>query len=304
MGELKPPVILLGNVRSGTTMMARFFALHPELTVWIEPRTVWRYADPGRPHARFDAADATPRVIRYIRKRFLDYQRRHGGRRIVEKNPTNTPRILYVHKIFPEAKFIYLVRHPLAVVSSAEIKWQGDVPLQRIRKRVNETPKMQLPHYLGRFLSDVVAKKVLRRKYVSVWGVRYPGIQQDLRTMSAEEVIARQWAYCSRQAEEDLAALDPGLVFRFRYEDFVADPVGHFERILGHFDMEITPEMAREIARQTDPDRQQKWRRLSPEILRNVRPIIEGEMARHGYRFPEHGLNLDVPGDGGSGREA
>ena len=108
--ELKPPILLIGNVRSGTSMMARLFDAHPEVTGWPEPRTVWTYADPARPHDRFDADDATPRVRRWIRRRFLAYQRRHGGLRVMEKTPSNVLRIPYVHAIFPESKLLYLIR--------------------------------------------------------------------------------------------------------------------------------------------------------------------------------------------------
>ncbi len=290
---LKPPIILLGNVRSGTSMMHGLFNQHPDVVAWYEPRTVWMYADPGRPHDRFDASDASPRVVRYIRGRFLKHQRRHGNRRVMEKTPSNLMRIPYVRAIFPEAKFLYLVRHPLSYISSSELKWQKAITLRRAWDRFREVPKTQLPHYVGRVFTDHFRKRVLKQKYVSVWGVRYPGIYEDLGRLSVEQVVAKQWAMCSRQAERDLAEVDPARFLRMRYDDFVRDPVNEFGRICAHFDLDLPDSLARHIEATVDPNRQQKWRRMDPDVLRACLPLLEQEMRRHGYTVPPELLESD-----------
>ncbi len=284
---LKPPIFLLGNVRSGTTILHRFFDRHPQLTAWYEPRTVWTYADPAREHDRFDESDATERVVRYIRRRFHKYQRAHGDLRVMEKTPSNILRIPYVRKIFPQSKLLYVVREPLANLSSAEIRWTRPINRMNTLKRLRETPKTQLHHYLGRFAYDLITVKLLKRRYVSVWGVRYPAILEDRRRQSVEQVIARQWVACSQYAEQDLARIDPQVVLRLRYEDFVADPVHHFERILDHFELPATDELLEHVRQTIDPNRQNKWRRLDPQVLRDCLPILKEEMARHGYSVPE-----------------
>jgi len=287
MSEVKPPIFLLGNVRSGTSMLHDLFDLHPEVVSWYEPRTVWMYAAPARKHDRFDAKDATPRVRRYIRKRYLNYQRKHGNLRVMEKTPSNLFRIPYVRTIFPESKYLYIVRDPLAYLSSSELKWQTPISLRQTVIRFLEAPKTQLPYYAGRFIRDNVRSRILRRKYVSVWGVRYPGIYEDLRTMTPAEVIAKQWVACVRQAEEDLAAIEPDRILRMRYEDFVDAPVRQFERILNHFDLEFTNEMARIVSDRVDPNRRSKWKRLDLDILRDCAPILRDEMERSGYAWPD-----------------
>lgn len=103
-GGLKPPIILIGNYRSGTSLVQNLVALHPDIVKWYEPRTMWLYADPGRRHDEFDENDATENVVGYLRQRFLDFQRQHGNRRVMEKTPANILKIPYVNTIFPEAK--------------------------------------------------------------------------------------------------------------------------------------------------------------------------------------------------------
>ena len=101
--ELKPPIFLIGNYRSGTTIAQKLIGLHPDIVTWYEPRTLWLYADPARRHDEFAENDATEKVVRYIRDRFLEYQSRHGGRRIMENTPSNVLRVPFVHEIFPDA---------------------------------------------------------------------------------------------------------------------------------------------------------------------------------------------------------
>jgi hypothetical protein len=269
-------------------MMQDLFGLHPGLTRWFEPRTVWMYADPKRRHDRFDKSDATPRVIRYVRKRFLKYQNQHSKLRIVEKTPSNVLRIPYMHEIFPEASYLYIIRDALAYLSSAELKWQVPIYMSKAWRRLKEVPKMQLHYYTGRFFWDHFSKRILRRKYVSVWGVRYPGIYEDLKRLDVHQIIAKQWVICSNQAEKDLRKLDPLKILRIRYEDFVDAPDEQFELICRHFNLAITDQIVDSIKHTVDPNRKEKWRRrLDLSIIAKCAPILEDEMARHGYTIPK-----------------
>ncbi len=285
--ELKPPIILIGNVRSGTSMIQDLFAIHPEIVPWFEPRTVWTYADPSRRHDRFDRSDASPRVVQYIRRRFLGYQRSHDNRRIMEKTPSNIMRIPYVRAVLPEAKYLYIVREPLANLSSSELKWRLPIHRHKLWRRLKETPKSQLHHYAARYLIDHTRIRLLKRRHVSVWGVRYPGIYEDLKTLTAEQVIAKQWIAACQQAREDLAGLDENTVMQIRYEDFVEKPKEIFPRILEHFDLPMTMGIETELSRRIDPNRRQKWRRLDNDVVKTCLPILREEMARHGYETPD-----------------
>lgn len=284
--ELKPPIILFGNFRSGTTMLQKIIASHPDVVSFYEPVGIWLYADPGREHDEFDESDATARVKRYIRRRFLKYQRENGNRIVIEKTPANILRIPYVRAIFPEARFIYIVRHPLSFVSSVELKWQRPVATRRIRMRLKTTPFTQLHHYVGRLIKQQWNSRVLRRKYLPIWGPRYRGIQQDLKKNDLLTVIARQWARASAKAEKDLADFEPGQVLRLRYEDFVDDPLSGLRQICEHCGLEMTTELARQVQDMVKTDRKHKWQRFQPHELARIIPELKNEMQRVGYSVP------------------
>ena len=300
---LRPPILLFGNFRSGTSVVQRAVAVHPDVVAWYEPNSLWLYADPGREHDVFDERDATDRVKRYIRRRFLRYQRDHGGAVVLEKSPHNVLRIPYVRAILPEASVLYLVRDPFSFISSVELKWQRPVTTSGALRRLRETPWHQVHHYAAKYGRQQFAKKVRRARYLPAWGPRYPGIQEDLRSTDLLTVIARQWAEGSRRAEQALAELDEGTVLRLRYEDFVADPVADLERIAAHCGLEVTDEMAAVARADVAPDRTRKWERFDPADLARIVPELRDEMERHGYEVPGElrpGLAGALPDKGGT----
>ena len=284
--QLRPPIILLGNFRSGTTMLQNLIASHPDAVRLYEPVGLWLYADPARRHDEFDESDATERVKRYVRSQFLKYQKENGNRIVVEKTPHNILRIPYVREIFPDAHFLYIVRNPLSFVSSVELKWQKPAGKKRLMKRLKATPVTQLHHYVGRLVSQQWNNRVLRRKYLSVWGPRYKGIQEDLKTDDLLTVIARQWARASAKAERDLGLFEDGRVLKITYENFVANPVEELARICAHCGLAMTREMEDTVRATVRTDRTLKWQRFDPDDLARVIPELREEMARNGYEVP------------------
>ncbi len=60
-----------------------------------------------------------------------------SGKTLVLKNPPHTARIPMLKKLFPKAKFIYLLRHPQEVFRSSEKFFSGLLPLLSLEKQWN-----------------------------------------------------------------------------------------------------------------------------------------------------------------------
>ena len=284
--ELRPPIILIGNYRSGTSVTQNLIGLHSDIAPWYEPRTVWLYPDPGRRHDEFDQQDASNKVVRYIRHRFLRHQQQHDGRRVMEKTPSNNLRVPFVDAIFPDAIYLHVTRNPFSFISSMEHKWQRSKTLKGFRRSVETTPVTQLPYYVAQMFKDQFSKRILNKKYISMYGPRYKGIENDIKGFSKLRVIAKQWAVANRKAREDIAGLNRSRVFSFLYEDLVKDPKGTFRKIYEHCELEYDSDMLAEAENMVDPKRQQKWARFNEQQLREILPEIEQEMAYYGYEVP------------------
>ncbi|MFN2263558.1 MAG: sulfotransferase family protein [Anaerolineales bacterium] len=284
--KLRPPIFLFGNTRSGTTIVQKVIATHPDVVGWYEPNALWLYPDPGRIHDEFETIDATDKAKRFIRSRFLRYQKQSGNRQVMEKTPQNILRIPYVHEIFPEATFLFIVRNPFSFISSVEYKWQRPVTGRGIIRRLKDTPVNTLPYWVRRYVDQQFNKRILRRKYLSIWGPRYKGIQEDLQESDQLTIIARQWAIPSKKAEKDMAGFAEGQILRLKYEDFVDNPLSNLDQICAHCGLEMSADMARATTEMVKSDRKQKWQRFDPQTLAKILPEIRDEMKLHGYRIP------------------
>jgi hypothetical protein len=284
--KLKPPIIIFGNTRSGTTIVQKVMSEHPDIVGWYEPHALWLYPDPGRIYDEFDESDATDKVKKYIHKQFFKYQKRHDNKIILEKSPPNILRISYVRAVFPDAKFLYIVRNPFSFISSVEYKWQRTVTGRGIIRRLKDTPITQLHYWVRRYIKQQYNKKILRKKYLSVWGPRYKDIYEDLKTKDLLTVIAKQWSECSRLAEQAMSKFESGQILRLRYEDFVDEPIPNLERICEHCGLTFTRDIVNAANELVKADRKLKWHRFKPHDLARILPVIESEMQRHGYEIP------------------
>ena len=297
MSEINNPIILVGNVRSGTTMTSLVFGEFDNIVVWDEPRTVWTMGNAERGHDRFTADLATPKVIDRIRKAFLKYQSAHGGRRVMEKTPSNCLRVPFITKVVPEAKFIHLVRDGRDNVSSCLRWWTMPINRSRTLRRLKETPVWEWPRYVPRFLHDRLGHVLGLAKTVRSWGVVYPEMYADLKRMRLEEVVATQWVRCVETAEADFAQVDPDLWIQCRYEDFVASPMEHVERYAAHTGLTVTPRVREYVRRTIHQDAMEVWRtRLTPEQIAIITPILKPTMDRLGYRIDEPAMPIRSTG--------
>lgn len=282
--ELKPPIFLFGNHRSGTTLTQKLIGLHPDIVTWFEPRTLWRCADPARSHDEFSQADASEEVISYIRNRFLKYQMKHGNRQIMENTPSNILRISYVNAIFPEAILLFITRNPFSCISSMELKWHRSKTWRGVLRTLSATPPTQIHFYAKVALRELVIRKLVKQE--RVFGPLYKGIREDLAAHGKLKVIARQWAWCNRIARGELAKLEKNRILSFRYEDLINDVECTVRSIYGHCGLSCDQQVIDTAKVMVDPGRQEKWMRLDLEDLASILPEIDEEMRVYGYNIP------------------
>lgn len=100
---------VIGCARSGTTVLADLISAHPDVAGVFEAHAVWERAGAGPDGShRLVARDATPEV----RTELGAWARREGRGHalLVEKNPRNTLRVPFLRTVFPQARFVHVVR--------------------------------------------------------------------------------------------------------------------------------------------------------------------------------------------------
>lgn len=268
------PLIVIGAPRSGTTILFRCLALHPEL--WHLPAESHAILEgplhprlTGYESNRATADSVTDAVAGALRRRFyarainlarlgvdparfavergladrivnraailalgaISRGRRPPTIRFLEKTPKNSLRVPFLRRLFPDARFIWLRRHPVSNTDSLVAAWHSSDRLGPFRRERFATAgypiagELELRDYRGRWW-----------KFALVPGWR------ALRGRAVADVALWQYCQCNHWAWTDLAALgEPDAVFDLRYEEFVADPVDFVRRIFAWAELPPCP---------------------------------------------------------------
>jgi hypothetical protein len=129
--------------------------------------------------------------------------RAEGKPRFINKNTTNTIRMRYLNRLFPDAYFVHLVRNPRAVVASLlKVSWWPDLP-------------------------------------VWCWDNRTP--TEWVRAGNCPEVLAAElWRREVEVALADRECLPATRYLQIRYEDLVQDPRAVAARTLDFAELDWT----------------------------------------------------------------
>ncbi len=288
--ELKKPVIIIGNSRSGTTMLAKTLGLAPGMTLWFEPISLWRVGTAYQNNDRALAKDAKPWVKRHIRRKFLAYQRAHEDRRVLEKTPNNVIRIPFIREVFPEAKLIFIIRDGRGTFRSTlenynVVKAHTLTPkaLKHRWSRLALIPWWEWPSYLPGEIRGSI-RTYFTKKPLRWYGMRYPGGEEEIKQLTLTQRVAKQWAKGAEIATADLEDVPEDVCMRVRYEDVVSDPRMWYKRMLKHCEIPVEEEFLQHIEDTVFSSSVNRWQtELSAEVLAEAMPIMEPQLKKLGY---------------------
>lgn len=230
------PVIILGAGRSGTNMLRDVLCRLPDYGTWPcdEINYIWRHGNKRYPSDTFPSTLARPKVRAFLDRAFRSCARRTSCSNVVEKTCANTLRAGFVAAALPDdALFLHIVRDGSDVVTSAAKRWKAKLDIPYLMRKARFVPPIDLPYYAARYLGARIYRLFDHEGRLSFWGPRYPGLEEDLKTLSLPEVCAWQWRHCVERSLEDLGALGEERVLHLRYEDFVNAPDAQLQRIGG-----------------------------------------------------------------------
>jgi hypothetical protein len=201
------PVFLIGCARSGTSILGEALAAHPQVDYLFEASAIWNELVPPRGDHRLTARDAAPEAARAIilaLAKSRDALPRTGAddakegnatdRILLEKNPKHVIRIPFLRALFPQARFIHIIRD-------------------------------------GR---DTAASLMFRNRGPNWGHLETPGWRELLeRYPTANHVrCAHQWRDSVLIARADARDLPPGSYREVRYEGLLEDAAGTIGSLL------------------------------------------------------------------------
>lgn len=277
--KVPDPVFVVGCSRSGTTVTYETLAAAPQfLSFGYEiPQfwnSLWGPLNNGWSSEAAGAEQALP-AHRDAALRFF-YQRLGAGR-VLDKTCINTLRIPYLHRLFPQARFVFIQRDGRDNVSSMMDGW-----------RLGRTDGgFGLAQFFGPFPNEVAINGGEFRE----WHFFLPPGWRAYNRASLEEVCAFQWVSCNRLALDAAKAIPPGQWIGIRYEDIFDRPVEMFREVFERLDLPFGADIERRCAtlnrRPTSivkgPPKKQKWRSENPEAIARILDVIRPVQTELGY---------------------
>ena len=213
------PIILVAAARSGTKFLRDILASgHGTAAVPYDVNYIWRY---GAEKAADDALD--PAALTNKRRRFIQTSLRSLAKArkddiLIEKTVASTLRVPFVDAVFPDARYVHLIRDGREVTESAMRQWQAPPNWPALLQKVRDIPIQNLG-YVGWFGLNFVKGLFSGRKGGKVWGPRFPGIDAMAERGPLAKVCAQQWLESYTRASLDLSNLSNAYsrVFTIRY---------------------------------------------------------------------------------------
>ena len=270
--QASDPVFVVGCSRSGTTITYETIALSPLLLsfgheipefwdgLWGPQHNGWESEAAGAEAARPEHRAAAQRY----------FFQRLGLGRVLEKTCINVLRVPYLHRLFPQARFVYIHRDGRDNVSSLMDGWLHD------------------GHFaLGKILGPFPSPVRIDGGAFKEWSFFLPPGWRDYNEAPLEEVCAYQWITANRLALDASRQLPSEQWIRVRYEDIFDRPVEMFRDVFARLELPFDERIARRCAGlDAQPTsivdgapKPEKWRgrhaaRIG-RILPRIRPLME-----------------------------
>ena len=285
--EQLTPVFLLGAGRSGTKFLRDILGVSQDVSVVpYDVGYVWRYGNESVPHDELSPDLLTDSIKAYI-KDTLPQLSKKGDKKdsvniLIEKSVPNTLRPAFIQAVYPDAKFIHLIRDGRAVTESAIRLWQAPPERGYLLKKLKYFPWRNY-RYAFWYIGNIIKGKLGAGRGQQIWGPAYDGIHEDVKSLPLEVVCARQWKRC---VEVPLGFFDENKsknVLEVRYETLMQDSAV-LESICSFIGITDIDAIKEEYHSKVVKTHAEKWKEsLSAEQLKMINSEIEELNISLGY---------------------
>lgn len=272
---IQRPIFIIGCNRSGTTLLFQTLSRHAETwSLYREAKPVYHALWPIREEIGDRVTEASAHQASALR--WALYRRSHNAERfthrpilgripesfwkeplttfykqppvrLVEKTPSNCFRVPLLARLWPNARFVFIVRSPEPTISSLMEGWRN---------------------WNG--YDDGVHK----------WTYLAPPAWKEYVDRPLNEICAWQWARANRTAWQDLNRMDCYFVM-VRHRALIENPHEGYRRLLRGLGLPMTERFAELLDRQSErvwtrggsEPEEGKWKRLNRRAVMKVEDI-------------------------------
>lgn len=228
MKKVEKPVFILGTGRSGTTILGVVMSMHRQVGFLNEPKAMWHSIfqeedvigsySRGLARYRLEASDVDKSVKRNANRLFGAYLATVLSGRLVDKYPELVFRVPFVREIFPDAKFIFLVRNGWDTCASID-KWSV---------RCGEQKNGEVHDWWG---VNQRKWKLMLKELVEPDPYFRNVIKSASEFTRHTDMAALEWVVTMREGLRRMVESDDDSMLMIRYEELVASPREVMRRI-------------------------------------------------------------------------
>jgi hypothetical protein len=234
MKSAESPIFVVGAGRSGSTIMGKVLSMHQAIGFLNEPKALWYTVCPqedvnghfgnGPARYRLTSQDVTPQGCEAARRLLGAYLMITGADRVLDKNPEMVFRVPFVKSIFPDAKFVFLVRNGWDTISSI-VKWSQ----QHARSANGDVEdwwgvNQRKWHFM---LEQLVTTEPL-----------LSDVYQDVRAFTRHaDMAAVEWIVTMQEGKR-LMRSRPDCTHLVHYEDLTSQPQTTLQSLLGFCELD------------------------------------------------------------------
>lgn len=273
--KVEKPIFIIGTGRSGTTILGVVLSLHKQVGFLNEPKALWHAIYPkedligsysqGDTRYRLETGDVTNLATHTAHRLFGTYLTAVGSSRLVDKYPELIFRVPFVRQIFPDAKFIFLVRNG----------WDTCLSIDGWSKLLGTNVQNDTHDWWG----------LNNRKWhllIEQIAATNSVFEHNLETIKGysnhTHMAAVEWILTMQEGLK-LVEQFPEVVYLLKYEELVAQPENSLKQLLDFCELPLDKKMVYYAKKTLNNRQNNRVFSLPPELA----PLFEQTMTALGY---------------------
>lgn len=221
--KFERPVFVTGLPRSGKSLVCKVLSsCASEFVYFSEPKHIWRLSA-KKQNDVWMREDVTPTDIKYIREKVRRALGDSVDARYIDDSALHSIRANAVKRVFPDSKFIHVIRNPIHIHPEVTSYWMGRNIGYAVKNKIKLNPSFTaLPNLAVRFLANLVHKQFFKRFYYI--GPVLPETRKiavSFPKRDAPYMAAFQINEMLKISLSEMSRIDPAAVLSVSYEELV-----------------------------------------------------------------------------------
>ena len=300
MNKTIPIAFIVGSPRSGTTLLSSLLNAHENIAEFYEPYYLWeRYFDVSESDI-WNPNNSNQDINEKIVNEFKIFLKKSQKKLVLDKSPYNSFNIELINEIFPNAKWIHILRDGRDVTLSINKEWKKREDIVSNKKfielyRLIKTMLIRQSYFRYKWMAfkyELKGKSIFslntlmnksRWNGLSGWGPRFTNWNQFFVSHTLLEFNAMQWSSSVNAVRDGFKVIPDDKKIEIRYEDLIDNPKLTLVKTLGFLDMEIDSECFLKFPK-INSNNSQKWKEEFSEYeIEKISKIISPLLSKLDY---------------------